>query len=74
MSNREIREALGRQALAGDHGAAVMLRHLGQREQGVRYDYDRQTWLRGDLVLPCGHPTPHATCYACAHAGERVPS
>jgi len=40
----------------------------------LRYDYDRQVWLRGDLVLPCAHQPPQADCYACAHAGEQVAS
>ena len=37
----------------------------------LRYDYDRQAWIRDGIVLPCGHLTvPRAGCYACAHAGE----
>lgn len=42
----------------------------------VRYDYDRQTWVRWDgevwRVEMCGHLDRKPTCYACEHAGEAI--
>lgn len=36
------------------------------------YDYDRQAWVVGGVVAPCGHVAKALGCYACEHAGERV--
>ena len=51
----------------------------------VRYDYDRQAWVERRpetsephewVVLACAHLAAMRgvfACYACVHAGERVP-
>ncbi len=49
----------------------------GKRQIGeVRYDYDRQTWVRWDgktwRVEECSHPSVFLHCYACEHAGEAI--
>ena len=56
-----------------------MTRHCtgqGPAAEGeTRYDYDRQCWVMWDsgawIVVTCGHPTKHSTCYSCNHAGKR---
>lgn len=40
----------------------------------LRYDYDRLTWIRNGIVLPCRHlGVPRADCRYC-YATERVAS
>ena len=42
-------------------------------QMGAYYDYDRQCWVKDGRVMKCGHREVMEGCYACAHAGERVP-
>src|SRR5260370_36593946 len=49
-------------------GASNTLR----KERAIRYDYERQCWLRNGIVEACGHKTKEIGCYACAHVGETL--
>lgn len=53
------------------------MRHIEERRSPDRkprldYDYERQCWIEGGKVVPCGHTERMSACYACNHAGERV--
>lgn len=37
------------------------------------FDYDVQAWIKGGVILNCGHPqTMDCGCYGRAHAGKRL--
>lgn len=53
------------------------MNHNDRKEIGdVRYDYDRQAWVRWDgeawRIEGCSHPSKFSGCYACNHAGEAI--
>lgn len=35
----------------------------------VRFDYDRQAWVKDGRYVRCGHTNP-CDCYGTAHEGE----
>lgn len=56
-----------------NHALGEVLAEAVELNAELYYDYDCQCWVKDAHVEKCGHLELVKGCYACAHAGEKLP-